>query len=145
MVVCISARRLTIVCPLSADVQSDIDVLYSTSLSWGLQMNPKKCAVLRFSRPYSDLAPAEYLMNGDAIPSVKLHLDLGVLVDTDLKFHDHIRSAVHKAGGTGSKFPRTPSVESQILCCFCSPLISGQSLSIARAYGTPGICICICI
>ena len=66
--------------PSSADVQSDIDVLYSTSLSWGFQMNPKKCAVLRFSRPYSDLAPAEYLMNGGAIPSVKLHLDLGVLI-----------------------------------------------------------------
>ena len=101
-------------------------------------MNPKKCAVLRFSRPYSDLAPAEFLMNGGAIPSVKLHLDLGVLVDTDLKFHDHIRSAIHKAGDWLKISSRAPSVERQILCCFFSPLISGQSLRIARAYGTPG-------
>ena len=88
----------------TADVQSDIDVLYTTSLSWGLQMNPKKCADMRFSRSYSDLTPAQYLMNGVVIPSVKSHLDLGVLVDTNMKFHDHIRSTVHKAGGMAQNF-----------------------------------------
>ena len=88
----------------AADVQSDIDVLYTTSLSWGLQMNPKKCAVMRFSRSYSDLTPAHYLMNGVVIPPVKSHLDLGVLVDTNMKFHDHIRSTVHKAGGMAQNF-----------------------------------------
>ena len=88
----------------SARVQSDINMLYSTSLSWGLQMNPNKCAILRFSRAYNDLTPAEYSMNGLAIPSVKSHLDLGVLIDTDLKFHNHIRSAVHKAGGLAQNF-----------------------------------------
>jgi len=32
-------------------VQADIDILFSTAASWGLHMNGKKCAVLRFSRP----------------------------------------------------------------------------------------------
>ena len=90
--------------PTAASMQSDIDTLYRTSSSWGLQMNPKKCAVLRFSRPYSDLTPAVYHMNGLAIPSVNSHMDLGVLVDTSFKFHDHIRSVVRKAGGLAHNF-----------------------------------------
>ena len=90
--------------PSVASMQSDIDTLYATSLSWGLQMNPQKCAVLRFSRPYSDLMPAVYHINGLAIPSVRSHMDLGVLVDTSLKFHDHIRTAVRKAGGLAQNF-----------------------------------------
>ena len=101
---CIHRRASPDIRSSSADIQSDIDVLYSTSLSWGLQMNPKKCVVMRFSRPYSDLTPPHYIMSGLPIPPVESHPDLGVLVDTDLKFHKHIRSAVHKAGGLAQKF-----------------------------------------
>ena len=79
-------------------------LLYNTSLSWGLQMNPKKCAVLRFSRPKSDQSPPMYSMNGLTIPLLNSHLDLGVLVDVDLKFHGHIRSVVRKAGGLAQNF-----------------------------------------
>ena len=86
------------------NVQADINMLYKTSLSWGLKMNPDKCAVLRFSRVFSGLTPAEYFMNGVLIPPVKSHVDLGVIVDTDLKFHGHIRSAVRKAGGLAQNF-----------------------------------------
>ena len=88
----------------SPNIQSDIDQLYTTSETWGLKMNPKKCAVLRFSRPYGDLTPAQYCMNGSEIPSVQSHSDLGVIVDTDLKFHSHIRSVAHKAGGLAQNF-----------------------------------------
>ena len=102
---CVHHRSFPVVtAPSTTDVQSDIDLLYITSSSWGLQMNPKKCAVLRFSRAYHDLTPAEYVMNGLTIPSVNSHLDLGVLVDTNLKFHGHIRTTVHKAGGLAQNF-----------------------------------------
>ena len=90
--------------PSMADVQSDIDTLYDTSLSWGLKMNPKKCAVLRFSREFAELTPAVYFMNGTVIPPVKSHVDLGVQVDTDLKFRGHIRTVVRKAGGMAQNF-----------------------------------------
>lgn len=81
------------------NVQSDIDALHATSRSWGLHMNPNKCAVLRFSRNHTDLTAPLYTMNGSVIPSVQSHLDLGVLVDSGMKFHGHIRSVVNKAGG----------------------------------------------
>ena len=101
---CVHRRSGPSQLPSDADIQSDIDLLFNTFMSWGLMMNPKKCAVLSFSRAYSDLIPAEYFLNGLVIPSVESHLDLGVTVDTDLKFHSHIRSVVRKAGGLAQNF-----------------------------------------
>ena len=90
--------------PAVPDIQSDIDNLFNTSTSWGLKMNAKKCAVLRFCRSLGDTFPVQYYLNGCAIPAVSSHTDLGVIVDTDLKFHRHIRSVAHKAGGLAQNF-----------------------------------------
>ena len=88
-------------------VQSDINVLHATAASWGLSMNRKKCAVLHFSRPYRDLMPATYFLDGQPIPNADFHEDLGIIVDTDLKFHRHVQSVSHKAGGLAQNFLRS--------------------------------------
>ena len=85
-------------------VQGDINELYSTASSWGLYMNVKKCAVLRFTRSFANPSPPTYSLNGTPIPCVESSSDLGVLIDTGLKFHDHIRTVVHKAGGLSYSF-----------------------------------------
>ena len=82
----------------SNPIQRDIDKLSSTAASWGLYMNVKKCAVLRFSRSFASIPAPLYMLNDIPIPSVTSSSDLGVLVDTDLKFHSHIRTVTHKAG-----------------------------------------------
>ena len=82
----------------SNPIQRDIDKLCSTAASWRLYMNVKKCAVLRFSRSFASIPAPLYMLNDIPIPSVKSSSDLGVLVDTDLKFHNHIRTVTHKAG-----------------------------------------------
>lgn len=41
----------------------------------------------------------EYYIQGEAIPRVPSHKDLGVIVDTSLKFHLHVRSVVNKSAG----------------------------------------------
>ena len=79
-------------------VQDDINKLHDTALSWGLHMNVAKCAVLSFSGRHNDDA-STYFLNGREIPKVSSAKDLGVLVDTDLKFHTHIRTVCQKAGG----------------------------------------------
>ena len=86
------------------DVQRDIDILQATAASWGLLMNTKKCAVIRFSMARRDISPPTYLLNGQPIQSVDSHLDLGVVVDSDLKFHGHIRSVVHRAGSLAQSY-----------------------------------------
>ena len=83
-----------------AEVQWDIDVLHSTAASWGLNMNPGKCAVIRFPSKISVYTPVRYMLNGHPLPSVSSDSDLGTIIDSDLKFHKHIQSVVHKAGGS---------------------------------------------
>ena len=101
-----------------ASVQRDIDVLCSTAASWGLHMNVNKCAVLRFARSSSKLEPPPYTLNGVPIPAVESASDLGVLVDTGLKFHAHIRSVTHKAGGLAHSFLKSTVCRSRTFMLF---------------------------
>ena len=87
-----------------SSLQNDIDMLNSTSKSWGLKINREKCAVLRFSRRFKDLVPPHYTLDGRPLPVCQSHCDLGVIVDDRLKFHDHIASVAHKAFGLCHSF-----------------------------------------
>ena len=81
---------------VAQNIQSDVDILVETALSWGLQINVKKCAVLRFSRHVDQTLPA-YTLNGCALPNKDFAVDLGVTIDTTLKFHVHVKTLAHKA------------------------------------------------
>ena len=85
-------------------IQRDIDELYTTAASWGLFMNVEKCAVLRFSRPSAHLPPPSYFLNGLSIPAVRSSTDLGVLVDSSLKFHGHVQTVTKKAASLAYSF-----------------------------------------
>ena len=85
-------------------MQDDINSLHETSISWGLRINREKCAVLRFSRNFRDRPPAEYSLNGAALPTCESQKDLGVMIDTSLKYHEHITSVAHKAAGLCQSF-----------------------------------------
>ena len=102
----------------STTIQRDIDILSSTAASWGLHMNVKKCAVLRFSRFSSLLGPPLYTLYGQPIPCLSSSTDLGVLVDTDLKFHGHVQKIAHKAGGLAHSFLRSTVCRSQQFMLF---------------------------
>ena len=111
-----------------ANVQQDIDLLSSTAASWGLNMNRDKCAVLRFSRPLRNVSRARYLLNGHPISQTNSHSDLGVTVDTDLKFHAHVRSVARKAGGLAQNFLRSTVCRSPefmlfLFSCHIRPII----------------------
>ena len=86
-------------------VQSDINTLHNTSQSWGLHINTDKCAVLRFSRGHRDtVPPPQYTLNGCRLPTPTSHRDLGVIVDTSLKFHEHINTLSLKVSGLCHSF-----------------------------------------
>ena len=101
---------------LEAEVQRDIDTLFNTSTSWGLFLNPKKCAVLRFSRRQQP--PPHYVLDGNVLPSPKSQTDLGILVDTSLKFHDHISSVTCKVAGLGHSFLKSTVCRSRDFMLF---------------------------
>ena len=79
--------------------QDDISTLYSTAESWGLRFNKEKCVVIRFQRKFHTLPPPSYHIDNVQIRVVDSHTDLGVIVDSSLKFHEHIQRTAQKAGG----------------------------------------------
>ena len=77
--------------------QKDIDTLFTTARSWGLKINQSKCAVMRFQRKSHHFQSPSYAIDGSPISFVSAQTDLGVMVDSDLKFHQHISKTAKKA------------------------------------------------
>ena len=85
--------------------QQDIDVLHRVAVSWGLNFNVNKCTIMRFRRGHRGLpddAPiTTYTMNGSNLTLGVDARDLGVLVDSSLRFHVHASHVVDKSVGSG--------------------------------------------
>ena len=115
------------------DFQSDVDLLQETAASWGLMLNLRKCAVMRFQRRYHTLPTPIYHLNGQQLPFTHSHTDLGVTVDDDLKFHEHARTAARKAGGIAHNFLkatlcREPDFMTHILVTHIRPVLEYASV-----------------
>ena len=81
-------------------LQSNINLLHRTSSSWGLSFSLHKCVRMNFHRNFLDApVPMPYFIGDHPIEEVETHKDLGVRVDTSLKFHLHVREIAWKAGG----------------------------------------------
>jgi len=82
-------------------LQDDLDSIVRISSSWNLKLNPGKCVVMRFGRGCAGDVLAEdthYHINGHVLEFVSTYRDLGVIVDTKLRFHAHVNTVVGKAG-----------------------------------------------
>ena len=93
----------------SRHLQDDLDEISRVSTSWNLRLNPQKCAVIRFgpgSRRILDPNHSGYFLNGVELLAVESHRDLGVLVDSSLKFHVHINAIVGKASALANQILR---------------------------------------
>ena len=92
-------------------------------------MNESKCVVLRFRRNTSQIVTNKiYTINGSPLIEKEAHRDLGVLVDTSLKFHDHIRETVFKANGTSinllkSTVCRSPAFMTTLFVTHIRPIL----------------------
>ena len=100
-------------------LQKNIDLLVKTSQSWGLNMSPGKCAVIRFSprsSSYPFFGPSPYHILGSFINFTDSYSDLGIVIDRTLKFHCHTDRAARIAGGiTTNIFSSTLSRDSSFL------------------------------
>ena len=116
-------------CATFPQIQSDIEVLYSTAKSWGLQMNRSKCVVLRYYplRTHDPPPPPYYLLDGHPIPSADSCVDLGMRVDVTFRFHAHIRDVTNKAGDPPRISLNPRSVALRNSCCSFGKPTSGPS------------------
>ena len=67
-------------------LQRDIDILFKWSRTWLLNFNISKCYVLHLGLTHSY---GNYCIDGNVITSTESVKDLGIIVDSSLKFHNH--------------------------------------------------------
>ena len=88
-------------------MQSDIEIITSRATSWGLNFAVHKCVHLRFARPFSLVPPViPYAINSYPISLQESNLDLGIRMDTNLRFHNHISMIAAKAFGVSNNNAR---------------------------------------
>jgi len=77
-------------------LQSALDALYEWSALWQLTISHKKCSCMCVGRT-NYAVTCNLKLNGDPIKIVDSSKDLGVTVDSSLKFQTHINGIVAKA------------------------------------------------
>ena len=75
----------------------DIMKLEKWSNDWLLKFNPKKCHVLTLGKFENTMYTHRYKVYEKEIEHVDVEKDLGVFMDSELSFHDHITKKVNKA------------------------------------------------
>ena len=87
----------------SGTLQADLETFSHRARSWNLHLNTGKCVFMRFGTGSPCDMPVGYSLYGQNLTQVEAHKDLGVLVDTNLKFHLHVGSLVRKANGVANQ------------------------------------------
>jgi hypothetical protein len=123
---------------LSTTLQNDLNHIADWAASNSLQLNPGKCAVLHFGHNNPSIP---YYINGKTVASKPSHTDLGVLVDTTLKFHLHadftISKAMRKAHYILRSFQKTdPNLFSILYKTFLRPVLEYCSQIARPCYAT---------
>lgn len=77
-------------------LQNDIDELVNWCQQNGMELNIKKCKSIAFSRRHSRI-DFEYMVGSERIECVDSIRDLGVTVDSKLRFNEHVSLTTAKA------------------------------------------------
>ncbi len=75
-------------------LQKDLDKLYEWSQTWQISFNASKCKVMHKGRSNTK---SDYIMDGTILDATHSEKDLGVLIDNELKFHQHVSATAQKA------------------------------------------------
>ena len=101
--------------------QADIDELRRVATSWGLDFNVGKCVTMRFGGGRSDLLrvghPLFYSLDDHELARQNSTRDLGVVIDSSLRFHAHVRQIVAKAWGLANNLLRSTLCRSGSFMC----------------------------
>lgn len=77
-----------------SELQTDIDALAAWSRTWLMPFNDEKCKVLHIGPA---TLSAQYTIGDTLLSCTEVEKDLGVLIDSELKFKQHAAAAVAKA------------------------------------------------
>jgi hypothetical protein len=105
--------------------QAGLDALNDWSTAWQLPISLHKCAILHLGRTNINHC---YEVNGVSLPNVKIITDLGITVDSNLRFAKHYRVTANKAHHRASLILRSfisrePSVLFKAFTVYVLPLL----------------------
>ena len=89
------------------ELQKDIDALSKWSEAWLLKFNTKKCHVLTMGKFSNIRYTHRYTLDNAELEHVFEEKDLGVIMDMELNFQEHICTKVKKANGIMGLIRRT--------------------------------------
>ena len=118
----------------SLNLQSDIDALEKWSKKWGMEFNRKKCHVLSLGKFENTKHTHRYQLGGDEIEHVFMEKDLGITIDSELTYEEHIANKVRVANGIVGLMRRSfsyldPMSFKKLFCAFVRPHLEyGQSV-----------------
>lgn len=110
----------------SKNLQSDIDALFLWSKDWLLKFHPDKCHVLTLGK-FDHIPHAfPYCLGDDTLDHVFSEKDLGITIDSELTFEDHIMNQIKKANSIVGLIKRsfeylTPQLFKQLFTSFVRP------------------------
>lgn len=90
-------------------LQRDIDCVSTWCLDNHLLLNVDKCCTMTFHKGMNPII-FQYSINGENLERCQRFRDLGVIMNSNLKFNDHIRSMVNKANSVLGFITRTSKV-----------------------------------
>ena len=103
--------------PSTSSLQKDIDWLSGLSRDWGLVFNTGKTVCVRFHRGRVYGPVNAYRLDDSPVNFVDSCRDLGVVVDSQLRFHQHIGQVVAKAGGVSMNLLKSTACRSPEFMC----------------------------
>lgn len=89
------------------DLQKDLDTMCNWSDTWLLRMHPDKCKHMRIGRAKSEDEDVTYNLQGKHLETITKEKDIGVIIDSELSFDNHISEKVKKANSMFTLIRRT--------------------------------------
>ena len=92
-------------------LQDDINAMNQWSNLWQMEFNPSKCHVLSFGTRASN---PQYTLAGNPLSCAEYEKDVGVLVPSNLKFHEQCATAIAKANSVLGLIKRAFQTRDQV-------------------------------
>ena len=112
-------------------LQKDLDKLAEWEHKWKIKFHPQKCQTIHISRNRNPIAN-KYLLHGHTLESVTSAKYLGVTINSDLKWNNHIGNITSKANRTLGFLKRnfkisSPKLKTQAYQTLVRPIVEYAS------------------
>ena len=109
-------------------LQNDMDGMQNWSNTWLLNFHPDKCHVLTLGKLHNIKHAHNYRLGDTELEHVFNEKDLGVVIDSDLSFKDHIAEKIRKANSIVGLIYRSfdhlsPKLLRQLYVTFVRPIL----------------------